>query len=317
MFYLQRRSIQKSGAIEEYHYTLYMKGSADQSIFNIDADALGESIAPLFLDGTTDELKGLFPRIASRYQHIKGEPSEIRNYLYHQLGISLEAQEMAHAMLTGKTPLMPEEAIPTPPPVKIVQKNLQESSDNISAIEERVKGHKKTIDEKTKGFIGTLITFTSKGKTDSKISEKLDADLATKKSDGISTEQKDRGKIGEEEIKRRLELPSGWEGMVFHEDKRFDGCGYDFLCELGNRKVKLEVKTFIEKGRVILTPLELQQAAASRTDYYLIGVLDNGKPAYEWQAFLLEDPISLLLSCGEFDIQTKLQVSPSDLFELN
>ena len=77
---------------------------------------------------------------------------------------------------------------------------------------------------------------------------------------GVTPEQESQGKIGENEIKRRLEeqpdgIPiPGHSGVLrLIADRRDDGCGYDFLCSLDTRQVKLEVKTFMENGRIVVT----------------------------------------------------------------
>jgi hypothetical protein len=129
----------------------------------------------------------------------------------------------------------------------------------------------------------------------------------------VTAEQKVRGKRGEEEIKRRLQLPNG---LTLVSDVRELGCGYDFLCALGGREVKVEVKTFTYDGRVFVTPKELQAAATSRGDYYLVGVLDDGQPEWLWSTFVLPNPIEVLLTKGEFDIDPTLHVLASALFTL-
>jgi hypothetical protein len=64
---------------------------------------------------------------------------------------------------------------------------------------------------------------------------------------------------GEEEIKRRLQLPGGWEGLTLVKDRRDDGCGYDFLCKLSGQEVMLEIKTFF-RGSSIVSTTELGMA---------------------------------------------------------
>ncbi len=71
--------------------------------------------------------------------------------------------------------------------------------------------------------------------------------------------------------------------------------------------VKVEVKTFNINGRIIFTSRELHESAISKKDYYLIGILDKETPQYEWPAYVVQDPISLHLQSGKFDIQAKLQ----------
>jgi hypothetical protein len=122
-------------------------------------------------------------------------------------------------------------------------------------------------------------------------------------------EQQLRGKKGEEEIRRRLMLPAGWDGFFLEKDRRRDGCGYDFLCRHGERIVKLEVKTFLRNGRVTVTSRELQEAGASETDYYLIGVLDDGRRVRQWPTFRLENPLATIMTRGKIDLQAKVHAS--------
>ena len=79
----------------------------------------------------------------------------------------------------------------------------------------------------------------------------------------------------------------------------------------------MEVKTFSSDCYVIVTNRELQEAAASHDDYYLVGVLDDGKPENEWQTFMIRNPIRILLSEGEFNIQARLYARAGDLFEID
>ena len=134
--------------------------------------------------------------------------------------------------------------------------------------------------------------------------------------DEPTPEQQHRGKIGEEEIMRRIETPGGWAGMTLIADKRDDYCGYDFLCKNGDREVKLEVKTFLSNGRVIITTDELREAAASGTDYVLLGVLDDGGPATGWKTMLLPNPFPVLVKSGKLSIKTKLEAPASEVFDL-
>jgi len=103
---------------------------------------------------------------------------------------------------------------------------------------------------------------------------------------------------------------------VFVRDTRKDGCGFDFEAKYSNRLVKLEVKTFTLDGRVIVTSRELQAAAEHRSDYYLIGVLDDrSQSRAHWKTFLMRDPILSLISMGNFVLDTKLQIDASELFD--
>lgn len=103
-------------------------------------------------------------------------------------------------------------------------------------------------------------------------------------------------------------------GLRLVRDRRADGCGYDFLCTQNDREVELEVKTFAPGGRVIVTHKELQQAYASRASYYLLGLLDDGRPPSEWGGVIRKDPIELLLSVGAFQLDAKLEAAADKLF---
>ena len=132
----------------------------------------------------------------------------------------------------------------------------------------------------------------------------------------LSTEQIDRGKRGEEEIKKRLMLPNGWAGFTLKADKRNDGCGYDFLCILDAKEVKLEVKTFAQNGRIIISSRELQAAAEDPNNYYLIGVLDDEDIEKPWsEVGIIYNPLEILITRGNFDFQAKLTVVASEIFE--
>ena len=110
-------------------------------------------------------------------------------------------------------------------------------------------------------------------------------------------------------------LSDGWQGFVLVADTREDGCGYDFLCKLDGREVKIEVKTFADNGRVVVTSKELREAASSRADYYLIGILEDENPAQQWRTFCTPDPIGLLLAKGELELQAELAVRADILFD--
>jgi hypothetical protein len=130
----------------------------------------------------------------------------------------------------------------------------------------------------------------------------------------ITPEQEQRGLRGEEELKARLQQPDGWEGFKLIKDRRKDGCGYDFLCQIGERKAELEVKTFAPGGQVVVTPAELQEASTSRQIYYLVGICDDGGLPHLWRTFLVHDPLLRLLEYGKFQIDTRLQASADTLF---
>lgn len=322
-FYLQKRIIPGSGAIQVAHYTLYIKvtGDTPTTILDLDADALGDVLSPLFLDGITEELTGLFPRIATRYHIVKGDRTLMEEFILHQLGVSKDAQEMAFAMVTGET-LRPEDLIAPPPPLPVeIVSHLSANGETLikgkEVLDEKIRKHEETLVAKTTNFVEGLISVSQENVSTNETKSGDEPGPSVERHDMISPEQRDRGKRGEEEIKRRLQLPAGWAGFIFVEDKRDDGCGYDFLCALDERKVKLEVKTFIRGGRVILSSRELQEAAISKDDYYLIGVLEDENPPSKWTAFTVRNPINILLMKGEFDIDTKLQVTAANLFDLD
>lgn len=115
-------------------------------------------------------------------------------------------------------------------------------------------------------------------------------------------------------MKRRLMLPGGWEGFTFVQDKRDQRCGYDFLCRYEGREVKMEVKTFTVNGRIMVTPTELQESTASRQDYLLVGVLEDGPAA--WPTVIARDPLPILIEYGEFEIEASLELPAEVLLRM-
>jgi Protein NO VEIN, C-terminal len=311
-FYLQREVIQSSGSIEEAHFTLNVKGNENASIDVLDADALGQSIVPLFLDSPSDELAGLFPRIASRYQHLKGSVRDMEDYMYFQLGISREAQEAARAILIGEAAPTHPISIPPPPPAKIVTNETKPGEESLKQekkLREDLLRHQEQVKSKANDLVQRLIDDIAKGEGKKEPSP-------PKRPDDVSPAQKERGLRGEEEIMRRLQLPGGYMGFTFIADKREPGNGYDFQCFSGESEVKLEVKTFTTDGRIFMTPDELQQAAISQDHYYLVGILDDGAPEYGWKTCILRNPLDILLAKGSFDLQAKLKAKASEVFEI-
>jgi len=314
-FYLQRRLVPGPSVVQEAHYTLYVKGPAPTSLLDshLDADALGETLIPAFLEGASDELAGLFPRIASRYQHLRGDPAAMEEYLYFQLGISKEAQEMATAMVAGESPPAP---VSEPPPLPNVHPPKVQPGDPAQGRKSRqeTRGrHQETAGEKLQNLIDGLFAGTDGEGAQGAAGA---GDERPGRRGGPSPEQVDRGKRGEELIKRWLQLPGGWAGFSLVEDKREDACGYDFLCDKEGQIVSLEIKTFAPNGRIVISSNELRAAAASQDDYFIIGVLDNGGTADRWNTFMIWNPIDTLLAHGEFDIEAKLEVAPADIFDL-
>lgn len=106
-----------------------------------------------------------------------------------------------------------------------------------------------------------------------------------------------------------------YNGLRFSEEKTSAGCAYDFLCIAGEQTVEVELKTFSRDGRVVLTSTELQEAAATRDAYYLVGLLDDGGPPEQWQGHVIQDPIGKLLTVGQFDIQATLQAVVATIFD--
>jgi hypothetical protein len=84
-------------------------------------------------------------------------------------------------------------------------------------------------------------------------------------------------------------------------------CGVS-QCALGVAGVTASV-AFDNYGR------ELRRAAEDKDAYFVIGVLDEPKPASQWATAIVQDPIVRLLISGEFAIDTNLQISSAVLFE--
>lgn len=317
-FYLQSQLVQREGAVQERHYTLYVAGEIRHSLCELDADALGEKISAVFLDGMSKELAELFPRIVSRFKYARGDRQEMENFMYHHLGISEEALDMARAMIKGEvaeTPLAPP---PPPSQPSTTEPSPIWTDGDLTDLTKQVED---TFKSAAGDFSDVLVTAQSRegssvsgtGGSGSSLSHGQGSKLQF---DEPTPEQQRRGEMGEEEIKRRLELPGGWADMVLVADRRHERCGYDFLCDKSGLKVKLEVKTFSQNGRVIVTTEELYEAAASGDDYFLLGVLDDGGPATGWKTRLIQNPFPALVNKGSLAIRTKLEAPASDIFDL-
>lgn len=220
----------------------------------------------------------------------------MEEFLHRQLHVSKEALELAQAMVSGETVVASPLSLPPPPPAKVVYSRYA-SPEERAGIQQKIRSQQEKLSIRAHDLLGRLAGGQS------------DGGRAPGSSRGggqqeLTREQSERGKRGEEEIKRRLQFPGGWESFTLIADKRDAGCGYDFLCTLGDREIKLEVKTFNNDGRVVFTSRELQEAAASKEGYCLIGVLDDGRPINEWDAFKMYNPIDNLLTKGDFDIET-------------
>jgi len=308
-FYLRKELLERKGAIEEARYTLFVVGNPSLSVGELDPDAFGEALAPVFLDGISEEIIGYFPRIIGRYQSLHGNVAAMEEYMHVQLGVSIDAQELAFSMISGEIPTISPVVLPPPPKPKILD-NFQNQMPGGGAagdlLSQTMEQHKKDITDKTNTFLSGLSGFGRKpGKT---------VNTPGAITGGPTKEQIGRGVKGEEEIMRRLMLPGGYNGLTLIEDRRDSNCGYDFLCDSKEGEVGLEIKTFSENGRVVVTENELQVAADMCAKYYLLGILDCSMPVYEWPTYLLKDPASILLMKGKFSTQTKLEVPAEDLF---
>lgn len=322
-FYLQRRVIQ-SGIIKEAHYTLHVAGNETTCFTGIDADALGEAIGPVFADGAGSEVISLFPRIASRYQQLVREKGRthaaeaMADFMYNQLHISREAQEDAFSMTAGETSESDIARIPVPPAAKLVLQNREVFGEQYQTnLKNTLSPHEERLIEKAKDFVRKLESGARDPKrTEGDPGRSSSPEPTPAKHDLVTAEQAERGRIGEEEIKRRLLFPGGYMGFTFVADTRNDGCGYDFLGTLGDQEVKLEVKAFTIDGRVVVTTTELQEAAASGDSYWLVGILDNKDSPHQWPVSFVQDPIHALLRNGELDVIAKLQAAAVDIFPI-
>lgn len=316
-FYLQRTLQNVSGAIQEASFTLYIASDNQIEFSQLDADALGETLVPIFMDIPTGEIVSLFPRITSRYQQVGGDPARMEEYLLYQLGISIESQQAAWALVTGGEAFdAGESPISVSPPARVIHTDIHPSDHEKRSVEikKALDLQKEKIVQKTDTFVEEILVRHTGSGTPGGIKAKPSQVAAG--SGEITSEQEARGKRGEEEIKRRLQLPGGWEGFTLLQDRREDGCGYDFLCQVGEEEICLEVKAFLKEGRIFVSSKELKVAAEMQEKYVLVGILDNHQPEHQWVTFILQNPLELLLSKGDFDVNPKLEVAALQLFEL-
>jgi hypothetical protein len=306
-FYLQSELTARARGGRERRFTLYVKGTDSTSIADIDADEFGAMLATVFDDTASAEMQGTFARIVSRYQAEQGRANEMQEYLFSNLGISHEAQDSARAILAGEVVTAP--AAPAPRPAQVHKSPTVESgTGEAESIKDQLLKHQTEIQRKATSLVTTLTTTPSKP-TGKRITVNVSQGTSA-----ITPEQKKRGLEGEEEIKRRLQLPGGWGGFTLIKDRRDDGCGYDFLCELSGQEVMLEVKTFVPGGRIFVSTTELRVAFTAGEDYYLVGVVYENISPNDWSTHLLQNPASKLLINGEFVIQADLKLHASDLF---
>lgn len=311
--YLRKALLERQGATEEAHYALYLRTDQESiSIHSLDGDAIGETLAPVFLDGASDEPRTLFPRVLTRYQLAGGDQAEMKTFLFEHLNVSLEAQETARAMLKGEEELNSMK----PPPPAIILGNVRRVSAGIRELTSLVAEHESELKNQAQGFLKEFLSIEDKEPRAPSTSEPSGGSAVVGPSiyPHISPEQKIRGRRGEDEILRRLALPGGWEGFLFVADHRDPPRGYDFLASLGGKEVKLEIKTFSADGQIVVTEGELREAAKSRSDYFLVGVLDDGGPSPSWKTAILPDPIETLLKEGQFRSKPELRLSSQALF---
>ncbi len=283
---------------------LYVRGETPPDLFGLDGDGLGVVLAPLFLESPSGEVASVFPRIASRVQSTHGDPIEIRRFLNSHLAVSFEAQDHAAFLMfgDGAPPPPPDDTAPEAPPPPPV---LADSGSGEAWPTEKnllLEKHRTELE----GAASRLLARVSG-----------EATSTSGTGGGSTADQREQGLRGEDEIKRRLEMDGGWGGMTLTADKRRQGCGYDFLCLYEEQEVKVEVKTFAANGRLMFTALELQEAASSEDEYFLVGVLSSARPPYMWRAYWLRNPIVSVLSHGNFRIDARLQVAANSLFELH
>lgn len=306
-FYLQRKIHERSGAVNEAHYVLFVAAGSKPQFKDLDADALGTVLVPMFQDRAAADLIAMFARVAVRFKETGGDVPAMRDFMYSHLGVSMEVLEN----VSEPEPERPTTAatMAPPPPAIIIGSTSDEGAQPTLA--DLMQAKQEDLQDQAISLIGKI------------------AHLGQSKSGGgggvrtvgpvpapISPEQSARGVAGEEEIMRRLKRPGGWEGFTFSRDVRAENCGFDVDAQQGDRHVKLEVKTFLQGGRVIVTSRELQASAEFKNDYYLVGVLDNDSSEHDrWKTFLIRDPLRYLLSLGQFIVDAKLQVNADELFE--
>ena len=309
-FYLQRRMLDVSPVLREMHFSLYVAARDDVSIWDLDGDALGEALSPVFVDRPGDELASLFPRVVSRFQTVRGDSEKMEQFLLESLGISRESQGFAKDDIAGKAESAPP--IDGPPPPAVIQ------SGTAGGTREPASGAANSLDqhaEEAGELLDNLIDELRNKDSDTSGGGGARRPAARDSSGRPTREQEARGRKGEEEFLRRIRLPSGWMGFTFEKDCRSLDTGFDFLCKLDGREVMVEVKTFAPGGRVIVTGRELKAAAQYGKDYCLIGFIDDG-PEPRWESRLLTDPLPHLLDIGKFDLDVKLQANAADVFQL-
>ena len=303
-FYLQRRVVERSGAISEAHYRLFVSSLPDAGLFNIDADALGSTLVPMFQDRPTADLTAMFARATVRYKDLKGDREAMKEFMYTHLGVSSEIMEAIEDEQSGELSVSNQEM--PPPPARIVGSPEMSEDATLAQI---IESKQHEIKDSAVDAVDRVVRSARDARMQSGSGPAGGLEQVT-------PEQQARGLAGEEEIGRRLRRSCGWEEMFFHRDTRNEACGYDYEVTRGGRLVRLEVKTFSANGRVIVTNREMQAAAVYKADYYLIGVQHSDDiPASQWVTYMTPDPIFRLMSLGTFVVEAKLQVTASSLFD--
>ncbi len=317
-FYLKRQAVALSGASEEYHYTLFIEGHNGITFHDLDADALGEVLANVFVDRVTEEILGYFPRITSKFQiaYRSNQVGSMVDYLHHQLGISIEAQDSAKGMINGEYEPPKVELAPPPKAIHVTAK--PDESGLSGDLSTTLNKHQVEIASKTNGVLSGLMSTSGGGHstTAGKDNHGVGGNGAIAASK-VSLEQKQRGLQGEEEIKRRISSQVGWEGFILKKDTRYDACGFDFLCVKDQEEVKVEVKTFTRNGYISMTNNELIEAVKSGDSYYLLGIMYTEQPENSWPTFIMKAPANRLFSLGTFEIDTRLQVPAEKFFPIH
>jgi hypothetical protein len=117
-FYLQRRVLDRSGAVTEAHYTLFVAATHDARIADIDADALGTTIIQMFQDPPAADMTALFARVVVRYKDTEGAASAMKDFLYTHLGVSSEILEISEGRSTPRDETKAERTLGPPPAEK-------------------------------------------------------------------------------------------------------------------------------------------------------------------------------------------------------
>jgi hypothetical protein len=309
-FYLQRIPLEKSGAIRENHYSLYAVAADNAHLKDLDGDALGSAIAALFSDGTREDYSQTFARLISRFQAEGGSAESMKAFLVDSLGISEEAQDLARDDMTEDHSA--EIDWPLVPPVAMIV-SANAPSAEMPLLNQQFELQKSSALETFNNLMGRITSGVSTDSSPTSTSAPRAPGIARPE---VTREQEARGKKGEEEFLRRISMTGGWMGFSLVSDTRESAVGYDFLCLQGDLEVRVEVKTFLPNGRIVLSANEVRAAAFGGDTYYLVGLIDSG-PAPAWDSRILQNPISRLLERGSFDVDVKLEATAVSIFDLD